>query len=78
MRKKELRLILTFPSTTDAMAMENYSMRHGIPGRLIPVPAVISAGCGMCWSAPPEAKEQVRQAVTAAKLRTEGIFELVI
>lgn len=78
MRKKELRVILTFPTTTDAMAMESYAMSHGVPGRLIPVPTTISAGCGMCWSAPPDARAQVEDAAKAAALRTEGIFELVI
>lgn len=78
MRRKELRVILTFSTTTDAMAMENYAMSHGIPGRLIPVPTAISAGCGMCWSAPMEAKDSVEDAVKAAALRTEGIYELVI
>ena len=78
MRRKELRVILTFPSTTDAMAMESYAMEHGVPGRLIPVPTAISAGCGMCWSAPVIAKVQVEAAAEAAALRTEGIYELVI
>ncbi len=78
MRRKELRVILTFPTTTDAMAMESYAVCHGIPGRLIPVPTAISAGCGMCWSAPINAKLQVQEAAEAAALRTEGIYELVI
>lgn len=78
MRRKELRVILTFPTTTDAMAMESFSLCRGVPGRLIPVPTVITAGCGMCWSAPVEARIQVEAAAKAAELRTEGIFELVI
>ena len=48
MRPRELRAILTFPTTTDAMAMERYCTSQGIAGRLIPVPSAISAGCGMC------------------------------
>ena len=78
MRPRALRVILTFPTTTDAMAMEQYAASHGVPGRLIPVPTAISAGCGMCWSAPPAARQAVEQAAQAARLRTEGIYELVI
>ncbi len=78
MLKKQFRVVLTFPTTTDAMAMERYSEAHGIPGRLIPVPSIISAGCGMCWSAPTHAREGVEAAAAAAGIRTEGIYELLI
>ncbi|MBQ1281024.1 MAG: DUF3343 domain-containing protein [Oscillospiraceae bacterium] len=78
MRAKQLRVILTFAATTDAMAMERYCQANGVPGRLIPVPSAISAGCGMCWSAPPEARDAVESAAEAAALRKEGIYELMI
>lgn len=38
MRKKELKLIVTFHTTADAMAMEKCCKEHQVPGRLIPVP----------------------------------------
>lgn len=38
MRKKELKLVVTFHTTTDAMAMEKACKEAGAPGRLIPVP----------------------------------------
>ena len=37
MRAKELKLIVTFHTTTAAMAMEKACAAAGIPGRLIPV-----------------------------------------
>ncbi|NCB32232.1 MAG: DUF3343 domain-containing protein [Clostridia bacterium] len=36
MRAKQLKLIVTFHTTTSAMAMERICMKKGIPGRLIP------------------------------------------
>lgn len=78
MRPRELRAILTFPTTTDAMAMERYCTSQGIAGRLIPVPSAISAGCGMCWSAPVNAAALIAEAAQAAGVRTEGLYELVI
>ena len=45
MRKKELKLVVTFHTTADAMAMEKACKAEEVPGRLIPVPRVISAGC---------------------------------
>lgn len=49
MRKKELRLVVTFHTTADAMAMEKACKEHEVNGRLIPVPRAISAGCGLAW-----------------------------
>ena len=78
MRKKELCVILTFSTTTEAMAMESHAMHYGLPGRLIPVPTVIHAGCGMCWKAPIAVRAQILTSVEKAQLPYEGIFELVI
>lgn len=54
MRKKEKRLIVSFYSTHDAMAFEEYCHEHSIAGRLIPLPREISAGCGLAWSTTPD------------------------
>ena len=44
MRKKELKLVITFHTTADAMAMEKECKKVGAQGRMIPVPRSISAG----------------------------------
>lgn len=41
--------IITFDTTTDAMAMEDFSKHSDVSGRLIPIPNQISAGCGLAW-----------------------------
>lgn len=53
-REKKLALILSFDKTTDAMAMEKYCRENNLPGRIIPVPREITAGCGLAWKALPE------------------------
>ncbi len=78
MREKQLRAIITFKTTTAAMAMEKLCMEKNIPGRLIPVPRAITAGCGMSWSAPPDAKELASQAAMEAGLAMDGGYELLI
>ena len=78
MRPKELRLVVTFHTTTAAMAMERYCLQNGIPGRLIPTPRQITADCGMAWSAPPEAEALVRQAATDGAIDIDGAWQLVI
>ncbi len=42
-------MVLTFSTTTSAMAMEKWCRKERIPGRLIPVPREITAGCGLAW-----------------------------
>ena len=77
MRTKQLRLIVTFHTTTSAMAMEKVCAEKGIAGRLIPVPRDISAGCGMAWSAPVEARKAVENMAREAGIETDGWYELM-
>ena len=78
MREKSLRLLVTFRTTTAAMAVERHCLKNGVAGRLIPVPREISAGCGMAWSAAPEAREDIERALAAAGLSAENFHEIVI
>lgn len=54
MRTKRSYQVMTFHTTADAMAMEQFCESKKIPGRLIPVPREISAGCGLAWRMLPE------------------------
>ena len=72
MRAKKTRLIAVFHTTAAAMAMERACARLGAPGRLIPAPRSITAGCGMCWAAPPEDGEAVRDAAQQAGVEVAG------
>ena len=78
MRLKQLRLIITFHTTTAAMGMEIACSRAGLPGRLIPVPREITAGCGMAWSAPPEARDRLETFVKQENITTDGWYELTL
>ena len=52
MREKSWKYIVTFQTTTAAMAFENLCMQKKAPGRLIPVPKELSSGCGLAWCVP--------------------------
>ena len=69
MLKKKLSLILTFATTTQAMAVETFCHQKGLPGRLIPVPREITAGCGLSWKALPEEKDLLLTALTDGGLQ---------
>lgn len=53
MRQKRKYVVLTFRTTSQAMAMEKFCMENGVGGRMIPVPREISAGCGLAWRMEP-------------------------
>ena len=66
MRQKKPTLIITFATTTQAMAMEKFCMENGLPGRIIPVPREITAGCGLSWKAKPEEQQLLAEKLTEA------------
>ena len=78
MRPRQLRLIVSFHTTTAAMAMERYCLENAVPGRLIPIPREITAGCGMAWSAPPEEKDAVLRASGQGEIEIAGTYVLEI
>ena len=69
MLKKKPTLIITFATTTQAMAMEKFCTGQNLPGRLIPVPREITAGCGLSWKALPEERELLLREMAAAGLK---------
>lgn len=78
MRKKELRLVVTFHTTADAMAMEKACKEHNVPGRIIPVPRVISAGCGLAWCAELTDKDAVSAMMRQAGIEEEDMHECMV
>ncbi len=78
MRERKERFVVTFATTTGAMAMERACRDAGLPGRLIPVPRSITAGCGMCWSAPPAAREDLEALVVREKLDVDGLYAVLL
>lgn len=78
MRERTEKCVVTFRTTAGAMAMERSCKAAGVPGRLIPVPRSISAGCGMCWAAPPAAREAVEELVMKQRLDVDGIYAIIL
>ena len=58
MRKSRIFLVITFSETADAMAAEKLLAGRQIPGRIIPIPRQLSAGCGLSWRTEPELEDQ--------------------
>ena len=54
MRTRQTYVVLSFRTTLEAMEWERQCLSADIPGRLIPLPREISAGCGLAWRMLPE------------------------
>lgn len=78
MRKKELKLVVTFHTTADAMAMEKACKEQNVPGRIIPVPRAISAGCGLSWCVDLEDREQIVSMMKETGIEEEAMHECMV
>lgn len=78
MRAKTLQLLITFSSTVQAMSMETQAHRAGLPGRLIPVPTSITAGCGLAYKAPLDSRTELLALIERAGLEPEQVVEMLL
>lgn len=78
MREREESVLVSFRTTAGAMAMEDHCGRDGIPGRLIPIPSFVSAGCGFGWKAPKRERERILEYMKAQGLGYERVGEYLL
>ena len=76
MRVKTPALVISFANVTEALAVERYCQANGLPGRLIPIPREITAGCGLAWKAAPEDREALSTALEREALKYSGIYTI--
>ena len=75
--KKE-RVLFTFHTTTDAMAVESLCKPRKLNGRMIPVPGAITADCGLAWCAEPRMEQTLLEAIETAGIAFQGVYHLMI
>ena len=73
-----MKTVLSFATTSDAMACESECKEEGMPGRIIPTPSSVSAGCGLSWAAPILYKEELLVFCRERKLRYDKVTDLEI
>ena len=78
MRIKELQVVITFPTTAAALAMERRAKELGIPGRLIPTPTVITANCGLAWLASVENEDTLKQMLGENGLQHDDVLLMLL
>jgi hypothetical protein len=60
------------------MAIDAAAAEHGLPGRLIPVPSEIDAGCGFAWAADGNAGAELLRRVDELGLSYESVHEVMM
>ena len=72
MREKKTWLVVTFYTTSAAMAAEKACLAAAVPGRIIPVPRQITSDCGLGWRTAPENRERTESLFQSLSLEVDG------
>jgi hypothetical protein len=78
MREKRPALVIAFENVTDALAVEKHCQANGLPGRIIPIPREITAGCGLAWKAEPGDRDALLPALDGAGLAYSGSYIVLL
>ena len=78
MIQKKPKVVFTFHTTTDAMAMESLCKDQKLDGRMIPVPGSITADCGLAWCAEPQSEPMLLAAMNTAGIPYQGVYHRMI
>ena len=78
MIQKREKVVITFHTTPDAMAMEGLCKIRQLPGRMMPVPGAITADCGLAWCAEPQMEETLLEGAKSAGIPIQGVYLLMI
>ncbi len=70
------KLYVTFFTTAEAMATEFVCKAHALEGKLVPVPRVLSAGCGIAWECSPALEETLLALLAAEDIMYEDVAKL--
>ena len=76
--KKTDYLVITFSETTMALYMEKMCRRDEKPGRIIPLPREIDAGCGLAWATQQKEKKPWEDYLLKQGIEYESMVEVSI
>ena len=78
MLKKKLKLIVTFYTTSAAMATEKACKDNGVAGNLISAPRELSADCGIAFATDVENKETIKKLLQDKNIECEKLVEVEV
>lgn len=71
----EIEYIFTFTSTNHAILGESFLLEEHLQVRVMPLPGVIQAGCGLCLRLSPEEMATARTILTQQGVPIQGIYQ---
>ena len=78
MLKKKLKLIVTFHTSSEAMATEKACKDAGIVGQLISAPRELTADCGISYAAEVEDKGKIEELLNSKKIEFEKMVDIEV
>ena len=70
--KKFLAVVLS------CLLYTSYCKKRKEPGRLIPVPGTISAGCGLAWCVLPQEREHLLKVMEEGDITPQAVHECML
>lgn len=67
-------VVFTFHSTREAISGEKLLLEGGVKVRVMPLPAGLGAGCGLCLRVAPDDLDGSRRLLREAALNPQGLF----
>lgn len=78
MLKKELKLIVTFYTSSEAMATEMCCKDAGIDGKLISAPRNLTSDCGISYATDVGNKDKIEALLKEKKIEYEKMVEIEV
>ena len=78
MLKKKLKLIVTFHTSSEAMATEKACKDEGIIGQLISAPRELTADCGISYAAEVGDKDRIEELLNSKKIEYDRMLEIEV
>ena len=78
MLKKKLKLIVTFHTSSEAMATEKACKDEGIIGQLISAHRELTADCGISYAAEVGDKDRIEELLNSKKIEYDRMVEIEV
>lgn len=78
MLKKKLKLIVTFHTSSEAMATEKVCKDAGIVGQLISAPRDLTSDCGISYAAEVGDKGRIEELLNSKKIEFDRMVEVEV
>lgn len=78
MLKEELKAVVTFFTSSEAMALEKVCKKNNIKGELISAPRKLTSDCGISYAADIEERQKVEELLKNNNIEYDKIFEIEV